>query len=131
MQGLLKEVLSLNGNVYVEIVVSMFILIGIVFSFLSAIGLIRLPDVYTRAHAVSKSANLGVLCILFGTFLYFLIVDSYFSIRLLLGIFFVFLTSPVVAHLLNRAAYRSNVALAEESVQDDLKEYLQEHSEIK
>ena len=121
----------MSGNEYVELIVGVFLFIGIVFSFLSAIGLIRLPDVYTRAHAVSKSANLGVLCILFGTFLYFLIVDSYFSIRLLLGIFFVFLTSPVVAHLLNRAAYRSNVELAEESVQDDLKEYLQDHSEIK
>lgn len=116
---------------YVEVIVGVFILIGIVFSFLSAVGLIRLPDVYTRAHAVSKSANLGVLCILFGTFLYFLLADGYFSIRLLLGIFFAFLTSPVVAHLLNRAAYRSNVALAEESVQDDLKEYIKGHSEVK
>lgn len=116
---------------YVEVLVGVFIFIGVVFSFLSAVGLVRMPDVYTRAHAVSKSANLGVLCILFGAFLYFLLVDSYFSIRLLLGIFFVFLTSPVVAHLLNRAAYRSNVPLAEESIQDDLKEYLQEHSEVK
>ena len=124
MRGLLKEVLSLNAIVYSEVIVAVLILFGTIFSFLSAIGLIRLPDVYTRAHAVSKSANLGVLSILFGTFLYFLFTDGYFSIRLLLGIFFVFLTSPVVAHLLNRAAYRSNVALAEESVQDDLKDFL-------
>lgn len=126
MQGLLKEVSLLNENVYIEWLVAALIFLGIVFSFLSAVGLIRLPDVYTRAHAVSKSANLGVLCILFGTFLYFLLTDGYFSIRLLLGIFFVFLTSPVVAHLLNRAAYRSNVPLAEESIQDDLHEYLHE-----
>ncbi|MFO1442497.1 monovalent cation/H(+) antiporter subunit G [Bacillus sp. Bva_UNVM-123] len=116
----------MNENVYIEWLVAALIFLGIVFSFLSAVGLIRLPDVYTRAHAVSKSANLGVLCILFGTFLYFLLTDGYFSIRLLLGIFFVFLTSPVVAHLLNRAAYRSNVPLAEESIQDDLHEYLHE-----
>lgn len=109
---------------YSKILVALLIFIGTVFSFLSAIGLIRLPDVYTRAHAVSKSANLGVFCTLFGTFLYFLFIDGYFSIRLLLGIFFVFLTSPVVGHLLNRAAYHSNVALSKESVQDDLKEYL-------
>lgn len=116
--------LSLSAIEYSEWFVAGFILIGTVFSFLSAIGLIRFPDVYTRAHALSKSANLGVLCTLFGTFLYFLFTDGYFSIRLLLGIFFVFLTSPVAGHLLNRAAYRSNVALAKESVQDDLKEYL-------
>ncbi|MCM3570557.1 monovalent cation/H(+) antiporter subunit G [Neobacillus mesonae] len=115
----------MNGNGFVEWVAGVFVFIGVVFSFLSAAGLIRFPDVYTRAHAVSKSANLGVLCILLGTFLYFLLKDGYFSIRLLLGIFFVFLTSPVVAHLLNRAAYRSGVVLAKESVRDDLKEYLE------
>ncbi|MBU8880394.1 monovalent cation/H(+) antiporter subunit G [Bacillus sp. FJAT-29790] len=114
----------MSENIYSEIIVAIFLLIGTIFSFLSAIGLIRLPDVYTRAHAVSKSASLGVLCTLFGAFLFFLIADGYFSIRLILGIFFVFLTSPVVAHLLNRAAYRSNVELAKESVQDDLKEFL-------
>lgn len=106
-----------------EIIVASLIFIGTVFSFLSGVGLIRFPDVYTRAHAASKSASLGVLCTLFGVFLYFLIKDGYISIRLILGILFVFLTSPVVAHLINRSAYRSNVALTEESVQDDLKEF--------
>ena len=85
---------------------------------------LRLPDVYTRSHAASKSTTLGVLCTLVGTFLYFLITDGYFSIRLILGIFFVFLTAPVSAHLICRSAYRSNVKLAEESVQDDLKDYI-------
>ncbi len=121
---------SLNGNGYVEWIVGTFVLIGVMFSFLSAVGLIRFPDVYTRAHAVSKSANLGVLCILLGTFLYFLLTEGYFSIRLLLGVFFVFLTSPVVAHMLNRAAYRSGVAMAEESVRDDLKEYLKREESL-
>ncbi|MCQ6273936.1 Na+/H+ antiporter subunit G [Bacillus sp. V3B] len=102
------------------------ILIGTLFSFLSAIGLIRLPDVYTRSHAASKSSTLGVLCTLVGTFVYFLITDGYFSIRLLLGIFFVFLTAPVGAHVICRSAYRSHVKLTENSVQDDLKHYLTE-----
>ena len=119
-----KEVLSLNVTV-IEAIVAIFILIGTFFSFLSAIGLLRLPDVYTRSHAASKSTTLGVLCTLFGTFLYFLVSDSYISIRLILGIFFVFLTAPVSAHMISRSAYRSNVKLADVSVQDDLKEYIQ------
>jgi multicomponent Na+:H+ antiporter subunit G len=82
--------------------------------------------VYTRSHAASKSTTLGVLCTLVGTLLYFMITDGYFSVRLLLGIFFVFLTAPVSAHVICRAAYRSNVKLAKESVQDDLKDYLEE-----
>ena len=109
-----------------EIIAAVLILIGTFFSFLSAVGLIRLPDVYTRSHAASKSTTLGVLCTLVGTLLYFLITDGYFSIRLLLGIFFVFLTAPVSAHVICRSAYRSKVKLTENSVQDDLKDYLAE-----
>lgn len=122
-----KEVLSLNVTV-IEAIVAVFILIGTFFSFLSAIGLLRLPDVYTRSHAASKSTTLGVLCTLFGTFLYFLVSDSYISIRLILGIFFVFLTAPVSAHMISRSAYRSNVKLADVSVQDDLKEYIRQNT---
>ena len=122
-----KEVLSLNVTV-IEVIVAVFILIGTFFSFLSAIGLIRLPDVYTRSHAASKSTTLGVLCTLFGTFLYFLVSDSYISIRLILGIFFVFLTAPVSAHMISRSAYRSNVKLADVNVQDDLKEYIRQNT---
>jgi multicomponent Na+:H+ antiporter subunit G len=110
-----------------EVIAGILILIGTLFSFISAIGLIRLPDVYTRSHAASKSTTLGVLCTLVGTFIYFLIADSYISIRLILGIFFVFLTSPVAAHMICRSAYRSNVELAEISVQDDLKEYIRQN----
>ncbi|HHZ17096.1 MAG TPA: monovalent cation/H(+) antiporter subunit G [Peptococcaceae bacterium] len=98
------------------------ILIGTVAGSLSAIGFIRLPDVYNRAHALAKSCTLGVLFVLLGTFLFFLFVERYFSIKLFLGIFFVFLTSPVAAHMTCRAAYRSKVPLAEISVRDDLKE---------
>jgi multicomponent Na+:H+ antiporter subunit G len=117
-------VLLLSVNVFGELLAAIFILIGSIFSFLSAIGLIRLPDVYTRSHAASKSSTLGVLCTLVGTLLFFWITEGIFSIRLILGIFFVFLTAPVVAHVICRAAYRSNVELAKESVQDDLKNVL-------
>ncbi|WP_338470039.1 monovalent cation/H(+) antiporter subunit G [Niallia sp. XMNu-256] len=108
-----------------EAIAAVLILIGAIFSFLSAIGLNRLPDVYTRSHATSKSTTLGVLCTLVGTFVYFLITDEYISIRLILGIFFVFLTAPVSAHMICRSAYRSNVELASINVQDELKEYLE------
>lgn len=101
------------------------ILIGSIFSLLSAIGLIRLPDVYTRSHAASKSTTLGVLFTLVGTFFFFLMEEGYFSIRLFLGIFFVFLTAPVAAHVIVRSAYRSKVELAKESIQDDLKKVME------
>lgn len=95
-------------------------------SFLSAVGLVRLPDVYTRSHAASKSSTLGVLFTLVGTLFFFVVSEGIFSIRLLLGIFFVFLTAPVSAHLICRSAYRSNVKLANTSVMDTLKGALKE-----
>jgi multicomponent Na+:H+ antiporter subunit G len=125
LQDLLKEVWSLNVINQIELVAVFLILVGTIVSFLSAIGFIRLPDLYTRAHALSKGSTMGVLFILVGTFLFF-ILEGYFSIRLFLGIFFVFLTAPVSAHVIVRAAYRSNVPLAKESVRDDLKEVYKE-----
>jgi multicomponent Na+:H+ antiporter subunit G len=122
--SLLKEVLSLNTNVPSELLPVVLIFIGTIFCFLSAIGLIRLPDVYTRSHALSKGSTMGVLFTLIGTFVFFLLEEDYFSIRLFLGIFFVFLTAPLSAHVITRAAYRSNVELAKESIQDDLKEIM-------
>ncbi|WP_449538402.1 monovalent cation/H(+) antiporter subunit G [Ferdinandcohnia sp. Marseille-Q9671] len=104
-----------------EILFGIIILFGALLSILSAIGILRLPDVYTRNHAVSKSATLGVLAILFGTFLYFWVIEGYMNARVLLGFVFLFLTSPVAGHLIARAAYNSNVPLWEKSVQDDLK----------
>ncbi len=84
-----------------------------------------MPDLYTRSHAATKSATLGVLCTLLGAFVYFWLSQGFISIRLLLGIFFVFLTAPVAGHLIGRSAYRSGVELAESSVQDDLKPVLE------
>ncbi|WP_245376161.1 monovalent cation/H(+) antiporter subunit G [Paenibacillus eucommiae] len=112
-----------------EISIGILILIGALLSALSAFGLIRLPDVYLRSHAASKSATLGVLCILFGVFLYFMLDLEHVSVKLLLGIVFVFITSPVAGHLNARAAYRSGVPLWKHSNRDDLKIALKKEQE--
>lgn len=104
-----------------ELLAVIFIFIGALLAALSAFGLIRLPDVYLRSHAATKSATLGVLFVLTGVFLYLLLADGYVNIKLLLGIVFVFMTSPVAGHLNGRAAYRSGVPMCGMSVRDDLK----------
>ncbi|WP_374702630.1 monovalent cation/H(+) antiporter subunit G [Bacillus sp. V33-4] len=98
------------------------ILIGAFLSLVAAFGVIRLPDVYTRNHAASKSATLGVMSILLGTFVHFFMEQDHFNSRIILGIVFIFITSPVAGHLISRAAYNSGVKLWEKSVQDDLEE---------
>jgi multicomponent Na+:H+ antiporter subunit G len=104
-----------------KIIFALIILSGSLISIVSTIGLIRLPDIYTRNHAASKSATLGVLFILFGVFLFFWLDNGYMNSRLILAIVFIFLTAPVAGHLISRAAYNSGVPLWEKSVRDDLK----------
>lgn len=108
----------------VEWIAVFLIFFGAVISVISALGMIRLPDVYTRSHAATKSATLSVLACLLGAFIYFWANDGYVSIRLILGIVFVFLTAPVAGHLVCRAAYRAQVPLAENSKEDALKPVL-------
>jgi multicomponent Na+:H+ antiporter subunit G len=105
----------------ISIFIAILIAIGAFLSLVTAFGLIRLPDVYTRNHASSKSATLGVMFILLGTFLFFYLEEGHFNSRLLLGIAFIFMTSPVAGHLISRAAYHKGVPLWEKSVRDDLR----------
>ena len=123
----------MSVNQLIELMAALFILLGSIVSVISAYGMIRLPDVYTRSHAATKSATLSVLLCLFGAFVYFWIHDGYVSIRLILGIVFVFITAPVAGHLVCRAAYRSRVPLAEGSGDDALKPVLfgQKDAEVK
>ncbi|WP_083705547.1 monovalent cation/H(+) antiporter subunit G [Paenibacillus sp. FSL H8-0259] len=112
-----------------ELISSILVVMGAVFCGLSAFGLVRLPDVYLRSHAATKSATFGVLCLLTGGFLYFWFKDGTVNVKLLLAIVFVFITSPVAGHLNGRAAYRSGVPLWKGSVQDDLKVLREESQE--
>jgi multicomponent Na+:H+ antiporter subunit G len=94
------------------------LLIGALFALLSAVGLVRLPDLYSRMHAGTKAATLGVMCITLAV-----AVTNPTSLgvatRTILIILFVFLTAPVAAHTVGRAAYRSGTPLWSQSVIDE------------
>jgi len=109
-------------GIAVDAAVAMLVVLGTVIMLISSLGVLRLPDVYTRAHATTKSATLGLLCILAGTFIHFLYHHHLVSIRLILVIFFVFMTAPVAGHMIIRAAHRSGVPLADISVRDAIRE---------
>ncbi|KGA97131.1 cation:proton antiporter [Alkalihalobacillus alcalophilus ATCC 27647 = CGMCC 1.3604] len=106
----------------VEILVSIFVIIGALFNLLAAIGIVRLQDVYSRIHAASKSATLGVMSVMLGTFLYFLLGQGEYVGKILLTILFVFITAPAAGLMMGRSAYNVGVPLWKNSVQDDLKE---------
>ncbi len=78
------------------------LLIGAVFSVVAAIGILRLPDLYTRMHAASKTGTMGAGL----SFVAIAVVafDGPVILRALVGFIFLILTAPVGAHLLARAA---------------------------
>jgi len=90
-----------------DIVSILLILAGTFFYFTGTVGLLRLPDFYSRMHATGKSDTLGTLLSLLGLGLY--AGWSFTSVKILFIVFFVSLTSPTATHALLRAAYDSKI----------------------
>jgi len=75
---------------------------GAFFAMVAAVGLVRLPDVYTRIHAASKSDTLGALMSVAAVAL--VIQTETATLKALFLLLFLFLTNPTAAHAIARAA---------------------------
>ena len=102
----------------IDIVVGVLLLVGAAFILVSAIGVLRLPDVFMRMHAATKAGTLGAALILLAIVVAF--ADLAVSVKALLVFSFLLLTAPVAAHLLGRAAYRAQVPLWRQTRLDEL-----------
>lgn len=83
------------------------ILVGLFFLLVAAIGAVRLPDVFSRAHAVGLTDSLGASFLLLGLAAY-----QGFStnlVRILVVLFLLYLLNPVITHATVRAALRSGL----------------------
>lgn len=76
---------------------------GAFFMLIGSIGVIRLPDFFTRSHATSKSDTLGIMLVLSGFAIYEGLTTT--GLKLIVIIIFVALSNPVGSHALARAAY--------------------------
>lgn len=94
-------------------------LVGTIFIFIAALGVVRLPDLFMRMHANTKSATLGIGFIMLGAAVYF--ADITITTRALAVILFLLITAPISSHLLARAAYFSGIPLWERTLGDDLR----------
>jgi multicomponent Na+:H+ antiporter subunit G len=99
---------------------SVLLLTGVALALVAAIGLVRLPDVLSRMHAATKPATLGLLLITVGAALRMPAAGD--AVKLLLVAAFQFLTAPVAAHMIGRAAYRSGAGAVDDLVVDDLRD---------
>lgn len=102
------------------------LILGAIFTLLAAIGVIRLPDLYTRMHAASKAGAVGGGLVLVAVAL--ISMDVAVSVRALIGVLFLLLTTPVAAHLLARASYLAGYRADQSTVRDDLKTRLEQNS---
>ena len=94
------------------------IALGLAFEVLGCIGLVRLPDFYTRMQAATKCVALGTLLIILGAVL--MVGTPSAVAKGGLCVTFLLLSSPTGSHALARAAYRSGTRLWEGSVVDQL-----------
>lgn len=87
-----------------EIFISLLILTGAIFTFVGSLGLVRLKDFYTRLHGPTKATTLGVGSLLIASVLYFSNLGQSVSLHEVLVTLFLFITAPVSAHMLAKAA---------------------------
>ncbi len=90
--------------VMLELLLSALILIGAAFTLVGSLGLIRLRDFYSRLHAPTKATTLGVGSLLIASAVFFSYQDEGLSLHEVLVTLFLFITAPVGAHLMAKAA---------------------------
>ena len=104
----------------VDVVSSVLLLGGVSLALIAGRGLVRFPDVFSRMHAATKPATLGLLLVAVGAALRQ--DDGGNATKLLLVAAFQFFTAPVAAHMIGRAAYRTGTGALDDLVVDELKD---------
>jgi multicomponent Na+:H+ antiporter subunit G len=101
----------------IDLLTAFFWLAGAAFALLAALGVLRMPDVFTRMQASTKASTLGLGCLLLGAALQ--LGDFAAFIRVACIGAFVLLTTPVAGHVIARASYFADVPLWEGTVLDE------------
>ena len=92
----------------IQTIISIILIVtGIIFMLMGSIGILRLPDFYSRTHAISKSDTLGIVFVIVGLIIYEGFTQS--SFKLFLIILFVALSNPIGSHALGRAALKKGL----------------------
>ena len=102
-----------------ETIAALLLLGGAAFMMVATIGALRLPDFYTRMHAITKAGTLGIGLILVGIAVFF--GDLSATTRAAAVIAFVLFAAPVSAHMIGRAGYLDEVPLWQGTLVDKLR----------
>ncbi|MTW21090.1 Na+/H+ antiporter subunit G [Allochromatium palmeri] len=93
----------------IDLLVSALVLLGAAFALIGSIGIARLPDFFTRLHGPTKATTLGIGAMLAASSLHFSVQGEGLALHELLVIVFLFMTAPVSANLLAKAALHLRV----------------------
>lgn len=93
----------------IDVLAAFLILSGALLMLIAAIGVLRLPDVLCRSHAVAKALTLGIFLMLFG--LWVSVDEKQTSLKIFLAISFQVVTIPVASHLVGLLALKKNLRL--------------------
>lgn len=99
--------MTVAGVGLLEAAIAALLALGVFFTFVSAVGVVRLPDVYSRAHTASQTDTLGAglavvaVVLAYGT--------DWAVVKALLLLVFIFITNPTAAHAATRAAYEEGI----------------------
>ncbi|MEX5729804.1 multicomponent K+:H+ antiporter subunit G [Rhodovulum iodosum] len=96
-------------DVLIEILVSLFLVIGGLFGLVGSFALIKLRDTMQRLHGPTKATTLGVGGVLIASMLYFTLVKGGFSFHELLITLFLFLTAPITANFIAKTFMQAHV----------------------
>lgn len=96
----------MSWSTVLEVLSGTLLVLGALFAFVAAVGVVRFPDILTRMHAATKPQTFGLLLILAGLALR---SDSISDLTLVIVVaLFQLLTAPVSAHMVGRAAFRAD-----------------------
>ena len=107
-------------DLVLALIVAVMLVGGGIFTFLAALGVVRLPDVYTRMHAASKAGTVGSGLMLFAAGIHSM--DVAIFTRALAGFVFFVLTAPIAAHLVAKAAHGAGYRLTRLTVIDEMRD---------
>ena len=105
-----------------DVVALVLAVIGIGFSLSGAVGILRMPDLYTRIQCSSKNVTMGTLPLLLAVVVEKGVISTYGSRALLVAVL-VLVINPLAAHALTRAAYRTDVPMWSGAVVDQARSH--------
>lgn len=105
-----------------DLIGSTLVLLGAIFHFSAGLGILRMPDVYTRMQAGTKASTLGTILVLTGLAIH----HPSWGLKLLIIVYFVLMTNPISSHALARTAKSIRIPMAGDTGIDALRDSRQE-----